>query len=528
MPSLGNTNNIDILINSEANTEGVTKTEESLGGLGGKTKELIGSVGDMTKAFVFGNIIFSTTTIVADKLRGAFDDALQASKDWQTQQAILAGQLSLSGTAAGITKDSMLELAESTQKNTAVSREAALAGINQLLTFQEIGKDVLPQAEDAVTRLASSMASGAIPNTQQMTESAKALGIALDDPSKGYTRLHRNGVDFTADQVNQIKQLQASGDMFGAQQIILKGVSDHYASLSAQSGTWAFQTARLRETFNDFINNSLKTLKQVLMDVFNWWNNNKQKIEDTAQAVIGFLKPSFDALMNTLSGMMPTLKTLYNDVLKPLAEILGVAIVIAVWLFINVLNVLLQVLRDVVQWGKDVGDAFVTAYYDINHAWQDAIGFFENIGSNIVNFMRNSWNTIRNDVKQLINDIVNFFATLPDRAVHAIGDLGSRIGNDIKGALHAIHIPGFATGMQNFGGGLAWVGENGPELVNLPRGSAVYTNSQSQSMAQPSGSNYYFTGNIILGSAGAVNEFFKQINQDGILASKGLTVRQGV
>lgn len=34
-------------------------------------------------------------------------------------------------------------------------------------------------------------------------------------------------------------------------------------------------------------------------------------------------------------------------------------------------------------------------------------------------------------------------------------------------------VPGFASGVQNFGGGLAMVGERGPELVNLPRGSDV-------------------------------------------------------
>lgn len=34
-------------------------------------------------------------------------------------------------------------------------------------------------------------------------------------------------------------------------------------------------------------------------------------------------------------------------------------------------------------------------------------------------------------------------------------------------------VPGFAGGVENFGGGLAMVGERGPEVVNLPRGSDV-------------------------------------------------------
>lgn len=44
-------------------------------------------------------------------------------------------------------------------------------------------------------------------------------------------------------------------------------------------------------------------------------------------------------------------------------------------------------------------------------------------------------------------------------------------------------IPGFAVGTNYAPGGLAWVGEKGPELINLPRGSKVFPTGQSMSMA---------------------------------------------
>lgn len=43
-------------------------------------------------------------------------------------------------------------------------------------------------------------------------------------------------------------------------------------------------------------------------------------------------------------------------------------------------------------------------------------------------------------------------------------------------------VPGYADGTNFHGGGLAMVGEKGPELVNLPRGSAVHTNRESMGM----------------------------------------------
>ncbi len=46
---------------------------------------------------------------------------------------------------------------------------------------------------------------------------------------------------------------------------------------------------------------------------------------------------------------------------------------------------------------------------------------------------------------------------------------------------------GLATGTNYAAGGMTWVGERGPELVNLPRGSQVLTNSQSRHKMSKSG-----------------------------------------
>lgn len=50
------------------------------------------------------------------------------------------------------------------------------------------------------------------------------------------------------------------------------------------------------------------------------------------------------------------------------------------------------------------------------------------------------------------------------------------------GSIFSSIIPGFATGTAYAPGGVALVGERGPELVNLPRGSQVIPNGQTQRM----------------------------------------------
>jgi len=69
--------------------------------------------------------------------------------------------------------------------------------------------------------------------------------------------------------------------------------------------------------------------------------------------------------------------------------------------------------------------------------------------------------------------------------------------------------PGFATGVRNFGGGTALVGERGPELVQLPSGSNVVPNGQLNAMS--GGGNAYIMETVIRGQDLAV--VLKRANQ---------------
>lgn len=92
---------------------------------------------------------------------------------------------------------------------------------------------------------------------------------------------------------------------------------------------------------------------------------------------------------------------------------------------------------------------------------------------------------------QPIIDGINAITSAVDAAIGAISKMLGLLGK-VGGLLHKAggilsHIPGFATGVRNFQGGLAVVGENGPELVNLPSGSDVFTNAESRRMAGGTG-----------------------------------------
>lgn len=80
--------------------------------------------------------------------------------------------------------------------------------------------------------------------------------------------------------------------------------------------------------------------------------------------------------------------------------------------------------------------------------------------------------------------------------------IGASIGAAVMGFANQ-----FAKGVDNFSGGLALVGERGPELVNLPAGSSVFSNRKSQTMLASANGGINITinvtGNQILDEAGA-------------------------
>ena len=107
------------------------------------------------------------------------------------------------------------------------------------------------------------------------------------------------------------------------------------------------------------------------------------------------------------------------------------------------------------------------------------------------------WTFVADSCKSGVNTVIRYTNLLIDGL------------NNIPGVSIA-HVKEFeighnALGTNNWRGGLTWVGERGPELVNLPRGSKVFSNNKSTSMVtnstrgkvqekRPVQANFYING----------------------------------
>jgi hypothetical protein len=146
----------------------------------------------------------------------------------ETINAQTAQTISTMGNAANISAAQVEALAGRLEALTATEAESIQTGANLLLTFRNIsdqagaGNDIFSQTTAIMVDMGRALGEDA-------SASAIRLGKALNDPIRGLTALRKVGVGFTTEQENQIRALQDSGDIMGAQKVIL-------AELQAQFG----------------------------------------------------------------------------------------------------------------------------------------------------------------------------------------------------------------------------------------------------------------------------------------------------
>ena len=109
-------------------------------------------------------------------------------------------------------------------------------------------------------------------------------------------------------------------------------------------------------------------------------------------------------------------------------------------------------------------------------AWANPVNAFSNVLDRFANTLDNVKNAL---------DLVTWAA---ETAIDALNRVDSNWQlNDSMGYYVDGYNPAFnAAGTESWRGGLTWVGEEGPELVALPRGSRIWSNPESEQIAAAS------------------------------------------
>tara|TARA_Y100000593_G_scaffold92270_1_gene183319 strand:+ start:2331 stop:4430 length:2100 start_codon:yes stop_codon:yes gene_type:complete len=167
--------------------------------------------------------------------------------EFQVAQGKLKGVLTSTGFAAGKTSKSLEDMANKLQATMGVSNTAIMEMQGRLLTFTNV---VGKQFDDAI-KLGLDMSN--VLGTD-LNSATIQLGKALNEPVSGVTALTRVGVSFTQQQKDQIKALQDSGNIIGAQKVILNELRVQFGGATAainENATSTFALKKLQGEFGD-------------------------------------------------------------------------------------------------------------------------------------------------------------------------------------------------------------------------------------------------------------------------------------
>lgn len=235
--------------------------------------------------------------------------------------------------AAGLLAEDIRAISQELSLEIGVDSVQVQEAANVLLTFRNVSSDTFDQALGLAADLSTVLGTNLQGATLQ-------LGKALNDPVRGINALARAGVQFTEAQREQIAAMVESGDILGAQQIILAELEGQVGGTAAVSAdSWQVVTNAFRETQRE--------LGAALIPA----------IDSIAPALIGLTSafgPVFTSIGEVLGGLLQQLAPIIGVIGEVLAEglsqimpaiqPLGAAIMTVVEAFAPLLPVLGQLL----------------------------------------------------------------------------------------------------------------------------------------------------------------------------------------
>lgn len=256
---------LDLVINLKGDADkqigGLSKSILGLGksavGVGATISKAIGGI-------VLGGAIAGVAGLGA-ALVGGISDAREAAKVFAQTEAVLKS----TGGASGKTAEQISELAASLSAASGASLfgdDLIQQSSNLLLTFTNLKGPIV----DAATAISVDMAQalGGAP-----ADAAVQLGKALQDPIKGISALTRVGVTFSDEQKKVIASLVETGDMAGAQQIILAELNKEFGGSAAAAAAADGGFAQFQDRMGELAESVGTMVLPALNSLMGWLNS---------------------------------------------------------------------------------------------------------------------------------------------------------------------------------------------------------------------------------------------------------------
>jgi len=227
---------------------------------------VLGKVGSKFKSFASAGIgaakAVGTAFLAVGAAVLAFGGKMVKAYQVQAQaEAKLTSVLKATGYAAGFTTSQLKEQAAELQKQTGIGDEVILSMQGVLASFRNISGDNFKLATKAILDMSTVMKKAG-QDEAAIEQGAVQVGKALNDPIKGISALSRVGVTFTEMQKEQIKTLQESGDLLGAQGVILRELQGEFGGAAEGIDKSVKSWMNLKAAFGDIQEEIGKTITE--------------------------------------------------------------------------------------------------------------------------------------------------------------------------------------------------------------------------------------------------------------------------
>jgi phage-related protein len=417
---------VDFIANTQSLAQGFNQAGAGATGFGSKIKGL--AKAGLVAAGAAGLAALTET------LKLGVDEMTQAAKVTAQTENVLKS----TGGAAGVTAKQVAGLANAMMKKTGVDDEVIQSGENVLLTFTRIqnkagkGNDIFNQATKATLDL--SVALG-----QDMQSSAIQVGKALNDPIKGITALQRVGVSFTDAQKKQVKAMVESGDVMGAQKLILAELTKEFGGSAEAAGkTLPGQINILKESFSNLAGELVSMVVPALSKVTKFLVENPGVAKAMAIGVLALA-----AALVVMNAALAVSAVVTGGLVAPILIVIGA---IAAFIAIGVLlaknwDVISKALATAFGWIKT---AAMDVFNWLKSNWPLLLGILTGpIGLAVV-MIATHWSTVKaitqaawNAVKGATNDAWNTVRSVVQSAVNAVSNAVTGAWNAVRNATNA-------------------------------------------------------------------------------------------
>lgn len=501
-----NDTSIEMIIKAQDEASAkIKEIQQQLGNMSGAAEKSGPSFLSMASAVAVGQAAFAGFKWAANEIIGGLKEVVQLAGESEKIMTQTNAVIASTKGVAGMTADSVSDLATKLSSVIPVDDEVVQATENMLLTFTNIHKDIFPKVTE--TALDMSIALG-----QDTKASAIQLGKALQDPVAGVTALQRVGVRLSEQQKQQVKDFMATNQIAKAQSVILQELQTEFGGSGRAAGTtFAGQLTILNTQLDNVKENIGKTIITAIQPFI-------QKL--TAWAATDEAQAKIQQISTKIGEMAEAMAKWVTEVAIPWVQ---------------------QHWPEIKRVVKEVGEGI---YAVTKFIWEHKAAFEALIGM-----------IIALKVVSTIQGIVGAFQGLGGaigllpamvaigiaidvdlilKAVSAVKDLKKEVGSmdqktkeawwsslswSEKAAVWVTGAKGFASGTDFVqASGEYWVGEKGPEKVKLPRGAQVTPNDKiggSQGLVV----NIY--GNVNNQAGYTPEEIGKIINRQIVLVRQG-------